>query len=281
MMSKHIIFYTPDEIPMNILFKGITKHYFPIAAVFRAAKELELDSVIIDVNNDGFISASMDRSHVRYYEFRFPREAFNNYELKQNLGFSIDRRVGEKIAQIWDELSHDYYEHAIKLYRLEGTSEKTRGLFFAVGLESVQFALKVKEETIVPSPVSFGNYHAYARVDADELLKALKPVAKLKLDTIKLKLSGDELVLTHRNETLNEENCFATVKVYNAKGSAVSYYGIDRFIPLLRIIREYSNEVQLAFGDDYPVKMSTVWSAGELAFVIAPRKPLNLLGGNS
>ena len=136
-----------------------------IAAVFRAAKELELDSVTIDVNNDGFISASMDRSHVRYYEFRFPREAFDNYELRQNLSFSIDRRVGEKIARIWDELSHDYYEHAIKLYRLEGKRERDRGLFFAVGLEGVQFALKVKEETIVPSLVSFGNYHAYARVD--------------------------------------------------------------------------------------------------------------------
>mgnify|MGYP003872390587 CR=1 FL=1 len=271
--------FGPDEVPVTILFRGITKHYFPIAALFRAAKELELDSVTIDVNNDGFISASMDRSHVRYYEFRFPREAFDNYELRQNLSFSIDRRVGEKIARIWDELSHDYYEHAIKLYRLEGKRERDRGLFFAVGLEGVQFALKVKEETIVPSPVSFGNYHAYARVDADELLKALKPVAKLKLDTIKLELSGDELVLTHRDEITGTEKALGSLRAHNAEGSASSYYSVEYFVPLLRIIREFSSEVRLTFGDDYPIKMSTVWSVGELAFVIAPRKSLNLAGG--
>jgi len=267
--------FAPDEVPTTVLFLGVTKHYFPIAALIRAARALQLDSVAIAVDDDGLLAARMDQSHVRYFEWRFPSAAFENYQLMRSFVFSIDCDT-ERIMHEWDKFLHEHKVLTVKLYWYEGKRPRDYGLYFTMALEDVQFILKVRQELIAPRPVRFGSYHAEVRVDTNELLRLVKPVAKLKLDTVRLELVGDELRITHRDETTGKEKPLGSLQGDQHKGAAASYYGIEYFVPLLKIIREFSSEVRLKFGNDYPIRMSTVWSVGELAFVLAPRKPLSL-----
>jgi hypothetical protein len=262
----------PEE---EVLLSLSTKRYFPLDQLFDAAKELQLDSVTVAVDEDGLHSMSLDYDHYRYFEWHANRSAFDfqHYELRRPFNFAIDnipdRPYLAALMRIWYRLSAPLVEQEIKIYKRE--NQQT---FFAFRLTDFEFAFRVREESMRPQQMKELQFSARAFVYTDELSQTIKKLEKLEPDLIKLDLNEWQLNIVAVKDG-NEVAC-EVLQPSTHYGRATSGYSADDFIRLCKIMNKHTSAVRLEFANNYPVKIEAAYGPGALTFVLAPNIPMQL-----
>ena len=259
----------------EILLSLSTKRYFPLDQLFDAAKELQLDSVTVAVDEDGLHSMSLDYEHYRYFEWHAHRLILDcqHYTLQHPFNFVIDdiseRPYLAPLMKAWRGFYGLLTEQEIKVYKREDQK-----MFFAVRFPSFEFAMRIREDSMRPQRLPELQYSARARIYTDELTNVLKKLEKHKPDLIKLELREwvlDIFAIKDGSKVAHE-----VIHPNHHYNEATASYTANYFIRLCKIMSRHTSAVDFEFANNYPIKIEAAYVPGALTFVLAPNIPMKL-----
>jgi hypothetical protein len=257
----------------EILLSLSTKDYFPLDRLFIAAKELQLDSVTVAVDEDGLHSMSFDTLHYRYFEWHAYRVDLDlqRYELQRPFNFVLDimpeRPYLSALMKVWYKLSGPLVQQEIRIYKREDK------MFLAARFPDFEFAFRVREESMRPQRKEL-RFSAWAVVYTEELLNVIKKLEQHKPDYIKLALR--EWVLDVFAVKDGREVSHEVIHPSRHYGEASSVFVADDFIRLCKTMSKLTGAARFEFGNNYPIKIESLYIRGSLLFVLAPHIPMQL-----
>jgi len=209
------------------------------------------DAVAFFIDPSGLKAKVLDNARIALVSVELPRSVF--------AGFEAD---GEGIVTV---------DTKSLLAVLRRAKNKTVELSYNDGLLTItvagtrSFRVRTHANSAVEEiPQPKVNHAVSAAIDVELLKEALVDARVMKADTIKLLAENGVLLFRAVNETKGVE-----VRLGPAEGSASSAYALDY---LTKAIKAFSNGiVEVKFGNNAALELSTAFNEGYIRVYIAPR----------
>jgi DNA polymerase III sliding clamp (beta) subunit (PCNA family) len=243
--------------PAPLRFKAVVssggKHTNAVFAVENLKAIVEAivafaDSVSLFVDSNGIKMRVLDKARIALIEAVLPRDVFAEFSTKGEGYITVDtksflavlrRAKGKKVELEYEDgrLTVSIGERSFRIRTLDASAEE------------------------VPQPKTA--HTVFAVIDAELFREALVDARVIRADAAQLVALNGTLTFKAVNETKEVE-----VRLGSAEGSASSTYALDY---LLKAAKAFDGVVEVKFGNNTPLELSTTFNEGYVKVYVAPR----------
>lgn len=222
-----------------------------------------VDEAKFKLTQDGIYGRTVDPAHVGMVDFKLKKEAFDEYESKEEMEIGIDLDKLKsilKIAASDDLISMKYDKDEGRLSVKIGNLTRRISLLDTSEMPDTKIpSLELPAEIVLPVSEIYQAIRA-AEAISDHITLIASP------DGFEMQSEGDADVVELKipKEQIYSLKCEEKVK---------SMFPLDYLSDMIKVAKGKSDEITINLGNNYPVKISFEMAGGyiKIAYLLAPR----------
>ncbi len=243
------------------MFQGKIKANF-IKTIIDATAIL-VDEAKFKIADDGIYGRTVDPAHVGMIDFKLKKEAFDDYDCKEEteIGIDLDKlKTALKVATSEEMVELKYEKEEGRLKVSIGNLTRKIALLDVTEMPDTKIPSLELPAEIVISTVEFHQAIKAAESISDHVTliadkESFELVAEGDTDIVELRLSKEQLYSL---------KCEERVK---------SMFPLDYLSDMVKVARGKSEELTINLGNNYPIKLSFEMAGGyiKIMYLLAPR----------
>ncbi len=227
------------------------------------ATAILVDEAKFKFDSDGMYGRMVDPAHVGMIDFKMKKEAFDEYECKEETEIGIDLeklKTTLRIAAAEDVVELIYKKEEGRLNVKIGNLRRKIGLLDTSEMPDTKIpSLELKAEIAIPT---------------GELYQAIR-AAEAVADHVVLMADKDSFRIAAEGDTDSVEMKLGKEQLYSLKCDepVKSMFPLDYLSDMVKIAKGKSEEVVINLGTNYPVKLNFEVAGGyiKIMYLLAPR----------